>query len=206
MKLLINALLFIRKFFMSLGAKIFEKVRDPESGKIEGAWFKDKRNVKTFAMVAGAVFFFGVIGYQVLTSNNNIIDGAKNFNEEMSEKVGIKATELDKIDANFEDPLDVLRVGDVNKFSNDGREDDGLPDYSVCIKLLDKLKSGGDLNLDEQEKLKYCLENNIVNLTPEELALAKLLAENSLLNKGEKELLKDLFGDEKECQESLNKC
>jgi molybdenum-dependent DNA-binding transcriptional regulator ModE len=204
MKLLINALLFIRKFFMSLGAKIFEKVRDPESGKIEGAWFKDKRNVKTFAMVVGVVFFFGVIGYQVLTSNSNIIDGAKNFNEEMSEKVGIKATELDKIDANFEDPLDVLRIGDVKKYSNDGRENDGLPDYSVCIKLLDKLKSGGDLNLDEQEKLKYCLENNIVNLTPEELALAKLLAENSLLNKGEKQLLKDLFGDEKECQATID--
>ena len=204
MKLLIGALLFIRKFFMSIGSKIFEKIRDPETGKVTGSWFKDKRNVKTFAIVMGGVFFFGVIGYQVLTSNTNIIDGTKNFTEEMGEKTGIKATELDKIDTNFDDPLDFLKVGEDSRYKNQNESDDGLPDYSVCIKLLDKLKSGGKLNLDEQEKLKYCLENNIVNLTPEELELAKLLAQNSLLNKGEKELLKELFGDEKECQETID--
>lgn len=205
MKLLVNLLFFIRKFFMNISGKVFDKVRDPETGKVLGSWFKDARNVKTFAIAVGAVFFFGVVGYQVLTSNTNTIDGAKDFNEEMTGKTGINATELEDVDVGFDDPLDILKVDDGNQYTNgQGEDEEGLPSYSVCIKLLDKLKTGADLNLDEQEKLKYCLENNVVNLSPEELSLAKLLAEDSILNKGEKQLLKDLFGEEKACQDTID--
>lgn len=205
MKLLINALFFIRKFFMNLGAKLFDKIRDPETGKVLGSWFSDKRNLRTFAIIVGAVFFFGVIGYQVLTSNTNIIDGSKDFNEEMTEKVGIRATELEEINTDFEDPLAKIQAVDP-KYQLGAEDDkDGLPDYSVCIQLLDKLKTGAKLNLDEQEKLKYCLENNLVNLSPEELEIAKMLAQGSGLNKGDKELLKELFGNEKECQDTIDR-
>lgn len=205
MKILINLLFYIRTFFMKIGEKIFNKTRDEESGKLLGSWFQDKRNVKKFGITVGVVFFIFVVGYKIITSNVNIIDGSKDFNEEMSGKIGVNATELEEFEKNIGNPLDFLEVDKGNRVGLNGDGgDDGLPDYSVCIKLLDKLKTGSKLNLDEKEKLQYCLENNIVNLTPEELELAKLLANDSILNLGEKELLKKLFGEEKECQATID--
>lgn len=206
MKILINLLFYIRTFFMKIGEKVFNKTRDEESGKLLGSWFQDKRNVKKFGITVGVIFFIFVVGYKIITSNVNIIDGSKDFNEEMSGKIGVNATELEDFEKNIGDPLEFLEVDKGNRGGLNGDDgEDGLPDYSVCIKLLDKLKTGARLNLDEKEKLQYCLENNIVNLTPEELELAKLLADDSILNLGEKELLKELFGEEKECQATIDK-
>ena len=199
MKFIIQLLFALRNGLLKIGEKLFEKMRDPETGKVKNM---SPENVKRLGVTAFAVFIVGIALYQVFTSNFNFIDGVKDFESEVEQKLDITAQEIPYRKDISGDPLAKLRgeQGDSFGRSRDGDDDSINPDAGECLKLLEKLKSGQNLSQTEKKRLKWCLENNVLGLTPEELELARKLLEDGLLSDEDKKLYNELFGAEPECQ------
>lgn len=194
----------IRAVFLKGLGTIFSKMRD-EKGDIK--YFKDPATVKKVLMYSFFVLFIGVMGYKLLSSNITLVDGAKDHNQELQNKLGINAKEP-QYDETFGDPLANLRNPEQKKelgglTETKGPEDLLNPDMSVCNQLLDKLKGGAILNISERVQLRHCLENNTSKLNSEELTLAKMISAEGL-SKQDKDKINDLFGSEKACKEEFD--
>ena len=204
MKYIIQLLFALRNGLLKIGEKIFEKIRDPETGKIKNM---TPDNVKRLGTTAFIVFIVGIGLYQVFTSNFNFIDGVKDYDSGVQKKLEVTAQEIPYRKDISGDPLAKIR-GDRGDSYGTRRGQDGddiNPTAGECVKLLDKLKSGQNLSQTEKKRLKYCLENNILGLDPQELALANRLLQDSLLSDEEKRLYNELFAAEPECKESFEK-
>ena len=199
MKFVIQLLFALRNGLLKIAEKVFEKMRDPETGKVKNM---SPENVKRLGITAFAVFIIGIALYQVFTSSFNFIDGVKDFEAEVDQKLDITAQEIPYRKEINGDPLAKIRGDSGDDFgrNRNGQDDSINPDTGECLKLLQKLKSGQTLSQVEKKRLKYCLENNILGLTPEELELARKLLEDGLLSDEEKRLYNELFGAEPECQ------
>jgi hypothetical protein len=206
-KILIGFLLALRAAIFKIGDSVFQRLRN-ESGKIKH--FQDPRNLKKVAIIAFIVIGIGVVAYKLLSGSENYIDGAKDFEQEIANKTGVKAKELE-YDKNINDPLgDIL--GNTKTLNNEEEKlpsdvvDIEKPEISYCIKLLEKLKSNpNSLTLEDKVILKKCLEQNSgLTGSTENDALARLLINDPILSAEEQKILKELFGSEKACQEEMN--
>ena len=201
-KILYSIFMGLRKIGFAIFGKFFKKVTDATTGK--DVFFKDKRNLKRTGLSIVVVLFIGVIFYKMFNTDINPVDGYKDYTSELKGKMDVNAPEILVEDAEIDDPLkNILGENDNQllnkKFDKNGEE---APDRSVCLELLEKLKKGDRLNLDEKKDLKYCLDNNstLGLLSPEDLDLANKLLEDTVLSEAEKQMLRELFGEEKECQ------
>lgn len=186
-------------FIKGLGS-IFTKMRN-EKGDIK--YFKDPTTVKKVLIYSFIVLFVGVMGYKLLSSSVTLVDGAKDHNQELQNKLGINSKEP-QYEEVFGDPLSQMKGRGEKTDSNEQTiaqqaEDMLNPDISVCNKMLDKLKAGAILETSERVTLRRCLENNTSKLSSDELNLAKLISSEGLSIK-DKEKLADLFSSEKECK------
>lgn len=200
-----SVLMSLRKIFIGGSEKLMTMMRDPQTGKIK--FFDSPQQLKMVLMIAGVVAALSVIGYQMFQGTDPGIEGAKDFNKEVENKLGINAIEKE-IPTMESNPIDNIRVGNqFNTFDNSSRnQDDGNrgPTFEICAELMNKLKAGTSLTGDETEILKECINKNILEMTPEELALAKRLLEDGILTPSEIEQLKNLFADEPECKDEFD--
>lgn len=210
---LFNFLLGIRKLIQRWGTALFNKFRDPQTGKLT---FVSPKNLGPILMIAGGVFFLAILLSQIFGGNSQIPGGLDKYREEMQPKLGIGSQEQnykgvfsdDPLNAlnslkNAKDPLEDLKKlgpgggseGSSGSGSSASGEEGALPSISDCLDLIEKMKTGVVLSADDQEKAKICVDQNIAGLSAEELAMAKKLLDPNI-SEAEKELLrKALRGD-----------
>lgn len=179
-------------------------MEDPVSGKIK---WQNPKNLKKIGWGALIVIGAFVMIYQLSKTNINLFTGDEDYREELKNKVGIVAEEIQATDE-LGDPLERYKKnkndGSENNLLKDSLNPNGPLDFGVCVQLLDKLKVGSKLNFDERIILKRCLDQNISNLAADELSLAKALANDALLSEADKKLLTEMFGSDKTCQDEVN--
>jgi hypothetical protein len=204
MKFLMQLLMGIRTALLKIADKIFNKMKDPDTGKIK---FGSPKAVKKILVTAFFVFIAGIAAYQIFNSTFNPIDGIKNYDTEISKKLVVTAQEIPYNTDITGNPLSKIQgFGEDNGRGNNQLEDDDInPKSGECLILLNKLKKGETLGLNEKKRLKYCLENNLLGLSPEELNLAQKLLDNGLLSAEEKKLYNELFSAEPECKDTFEK-
>lgn len=209
-----NFLLGIRKVFQSLFSKTFEKFRDPTTGKISGI---STKNLKSLGLAAFMVFFLGILMFQIFGGKTQIPGGLDEFRKEMTPKLGVGESEQNFVSPFGDDPLTALNnMGRVNDPLADlrgggdgggggtgtGRDNiDPLtgekkdPSVSDCLDLVDKMKAGTVLTGEDKVNAEICIEKNIANLSPEELAAMKMLMRDDLTQAERDALRKFLSGD-----------
>ena len=210
-KAIINLLFSVRKLFQKWGAKGFEKISDPETGKVKGI---SPQNLRRLIMTIIAIFFGGILVTQIFTGGRNLPSGSEEYQKEVSPKLGVGEQEQMYKSAFGEDPMSIAanRESDpLERLRGAGDGTDGVtlddkgnpvPTMSECLDLIEKMKVGTSLSAEEQQKADVCIEKNIAGLSAEELAAAKALLEKERAGitgsktDAEKELLKKLLNNE----------
>lgn len=194
-RILMNILFAIRNVGQRWFMNIFEKFRGPD-GKIMGI---SPRGLKTLIVTILSIFFLGVIVSQLFDMTSNNTGGLDKFQKEMTPKLGVGDMEAGPGVINTNDPLRGLSIRDQDPLAAlrsqrgqgggttaggiDGEIDkDGniLPSVSECLDLLEKMKMGRVLTPEEATKADTCIEQNLMGLSPDELALAKGLLETNI--------------------------
>lgn len=184
-KAIINLLFSVRKLFQKWGAKGFEKISDPETGKVKGI---SPQNLRRLIMTIIAVFFGGILVTQIFTGGRNLPSGSEEYQKEVSPKLGVGEQEQMYKSAFGEDPMSIaanrdsdplerLRGGDGTDGTTLDEKGNPVPTMSECLDLIEKMKVGTSLSTEEQQKADVCIEKNIAGLSAEELAAAKALLE-----------------------------
>lgn len=201
-----NFLLGIRKLVQKMFSSVFERFRDPATGKMKGISVSSLRNL---AIIVVAVFFLGILLIQIFGGKSQIPGGLDEFRKEMTPKLGVGESEQnytsvfgdDPLAAlnslrNAQDPLADLKGGagqDQNNAAINGGKKE--PSISDCLDLIDKMKNGTVLTGEDKANAEICIEKNIAQLSPEELAAAKMLLRDDLTT-AERDALRKLLNGE----------
>lgn len=192
-RILMGILFKIREMGQRWVMGIFEKFRGPD-GKVLGI---TPKGLQILVVTILSVFFLGILATQLVDPKSSRDGGLDKFQKEMQPKTGLGDTEagngvivpndpLKGLNINGDDPLaDFLKSG---KKASTRIEDDlanldpsgnRIPDLSECLDLMDKMKRGDILSVDEQRSADTCIEKNIAGLSQEELRQMKALLDEN---------------------------
>lgn len=192
-----------------MASSVFERFRDPSTGKIKNINPKTLRNL---AITAVGVFFLGILLIQIFGGSTSIPGGLEDFRKEMSPKLGVGESEQNYKSVFGDDPLQALNNlkgapdpladlkggGSTDASGNPTVNADGTPaepSISECLDLIEKLKNGTVLQGDEKARADLCIEKNIAQLSAEELAAVKQLLRDDLSQAERDALRKFLSGE-----------
>jgi hypothetical protein len=186
-KLLVGLLFKLRDVFQRQFGKVFERFRDPVSGKLT---FAKPRTLRKILPIVALVIFLLVVVAHIFGPGMKVGGGLDNFEKEYKPSTGVGLREV-KIGGGAEDELfkginaptrDQYgsardRDSGFNGITSGGdslSDGDGLS-LSACVALVDKMKSNAALSADETKTASACLEKNEMGLTAQELAFAKTM-------------------------------
>lgn len=156
----------------------FVKVRDPATGRLPIS----NSTIRVVAAVLGITFVIFVIISNIMSSYR-AGNGLTDYEKEVKNDRGMAARPIVVDDLFDNDPLKTLSTSTVGQ--EDARSSIKTEAQVVtkeeCFTLIQKLKDGeGNFSLQEQSKLDECVNNNVAELSPEDLAMAKALNDKSL--------------------------
>ena len=192
-RILMGILFKIREVGQRWFMGIFEKFRGPD-GKILGI---SPKGIQILVFTILSVFFLGIVATQLFDTQSSRDGGLEKFQKEMVPKTGLGDTEAGNGVIIPNDPLKNLSINandPLSDFLKKGKKDDGkilddlsnvdaqgniIPDLSQCLDLIDKMKRGTVLSTEEQKTADTCIDQNIAQLSQEELSQMKALLEEN---------------------------
>ena len=196
LKIIFGMLLKVRQVMQILFQKVFERIRDPKTGKLT---IISPKNITVVLWTIGAIFFAIIIASKLITTKKNIIGGADAFRKELTPKIGINDTPPSAV--YDEDPLgDLLKKNDNGAknqkemntnylgVSSDGKSGD--PTKDDCNALMNRMQNGDDLAGKDKDQMNVCLDKNIAGWTPDQVQMAKTLLNDQTLTPEERDLLR----------------
>lgn len=197
-RIIIGVMMKMRTLLQKVFQSIFVKFQDEKTGKVKGISPKSLQNL---ALVIGSVFFLGILVINMIGSKPPKVGGLDDFRKEMTPRMGVSQESTSKSVFGEEDPLEKLVSGkSSSKDSNGNLKNNGeeikldekgnpIPSISECLDLIDKLKNGTDLKPEEKKMADTCIEQNIAQMSAEDLAAIKMLMRDDLSDY-EKDLLR----------------
>lgn len=183
MNFFIKVLVNIRSFLQGIVAFGFNKIRDPDTGRMP---FSNRT-----AKAAGFIILGSLVGYGLISSflkKDVGTSGIDKFTKEIRQDGGIAARPMSP-DIFRSDPRDGGKIDYMSTDIESTADTEEKPSSMECGDLVQKLKDGSPLTIVENKKLDQCLKDNIADLSPEDLSKAKELR-NPKLSAKEKEAIR----------------
>lgn len=192
-KIIFGFIFKIRDWLQNKFGILFERFRDPETGKLT---FTSPKSLPRIVSIVALVLFFLVLFSQFITSENTVTGGKEAFEKEIRPSAGINSRDV--ISNSLEDdPFKNLgaisrdQFGEGEKIGGkdfSGISTEGTLSVSECAPIVDKMKSNLKLTPEEELLAEQCLKENPMGLTAEELAFAQSMLDPNV-SAAEKELL-----------------
>ena len=179
LRILLGALLAIRNVFQRLAGRLFNKLRDPKTGKFSGI---HPKTISTLAWILFVLFFVVALGSKLLLTNNGTKNGSEIFRKEMTPRLGVNIMPPDdvKVDLNFE----LNRIGQEASEYSPMREDPQTesikkptPSKEELDNILLKINNGEALSGDERARAMDILSDVGNGLSEDQINYAKKLIE-----------------------------
>lgn len=210
-------LLVVRNFFQGVASRLLNRFRDPKTGKFAQI---TPRTLSYILWTTAIVFFFLVITTRLMNNKVRLSGGAEQFQKEMTPKLGgnFFPPEFEIKEDKLNEEIDRV-LGDEAKdvFNKDAniKEDfvglgvdpsvEGGPSKAQCELVFEKMKAGDSLSSTDKAEMEKCLENNTLELTPDQIEFAKALMKDDLTQEERELLQKALSGEATEEELKLAK-
>lgn len=201
-KLIFGFIFKIRDFLQKKFGDLFEKFRDPETGKVT---FARPGTLKMILGVTSLIIFFLILLSQVINNTNMVSGGMEAYEKENRPATGIGSRDL-RQGALEDDPFKGLNsltrdeFGNVQGIGGSGVSGivgaDGSTPLSAaeCVAVVDKMKSNQKLSAEEEILAEQCLKENPMGLTAEELKFAQMMLDPNVSDAEKALLAKALAG------------
>lgn len=193
-----------RDFLQKKFGDLFEKFRDPETGKIT---FARPKTLKLIVGISSLIIFFLILISQIITSKDYVGNGMEAFEKELKPTTGVNSREINQQGSLEEDPFKGLNAITRDEFGNvsqiGGTGVTGIENsvsLADCVVVIDKMKSNQKLSVEEESLAGQCIKENPMGLTENELKMAKAMIDPTTTD-AEKELLSKVLANKATSEE-----
>jgi hypothetical protein len=223
-RLIFGYILKLRDVFQRAGARLFTKLRNPETGKFK---YLSPNSAKKILYIFAGAFFAIVIISQLATRDRFLNHSFDDYQKEIRSDGGTRMRStgnralFDKDplagqlkDSGSVDPMSDIVSGTSGDYAGKGSSSDDmfgrvasttasnngpLPSASECFDVIERAKTGAALGLSDRSKLNSCITNNVVPISESEKNILRALAAGDLSPAERSAILSTLkgTGDEK---------
>jgi len=202
-KLIFGLIFKIRDFLQKKFGDLFEKFRDPDTGKVT---FARPGTLKFIVGVSSLIVFFLILLSRVFNNSDMVSGGMEAYEKENRPVTGIGSRDL-RQGSLEDDPFKGLNsltrdeFDNVQKIGGSGVSgiigSDGATPLSAaeCVEVFDKMKSNQKLSTEDEILAEQCLKENPMGLTAEELKFAEMMLDPNLSDTEKALLAKALSGN-----------
>nr|BFD64830.1 hypothetical protein BdHM001_35110 [Bdellovibrio sp. HM001] len=137
-----------------------------------------RRHYKVIGLVIGGMFILGVILNSCMSDNffSNSID---DYEKELRTDDGMKSRPIESDNIFDVDPIGTInnRHWNVRPESSSFSDRSQALDKAACLALLEKVRNGEEMSLEETTNVRTCVSENIAELSQDDLAIASALVD-----------------------------